>query len=300
MKRHILRSLAVAVAIFALSCNVFAQPDSTLISKQNDGNGNLTHTMVLNGSEVFLWNAEIAEMLNCSPEQQNEFQQVLEKFWIQYPTENPRTRTQTTQLIDDMREEMNQVMTPEQRTQFGEMTFQLAGGLDALFLDDRTLEILELTAEQKDHVRQIAEERTKAYRIAMGEMRNNLRPDVREGNVFERMAQQREFALDVANSEQNKKFAEQIKALLTPEQRARGEKLTADAPALLDKMPLQDHVRENLRGLRVRDAERQEQSEPTAPAYVPGTGSWRPGDAIPERYRQERNTRGRFPRPADR
>jgi len=31
--------------------------------------------------------------------------------------------------------------------------------------------------------------------------------------------------------------------------------------------------------------------------WSPGPGSWQPGDAIPERYRRERNTRGSFPRP---
>ena len=30
--------------------------------------------------------------------------------------------------------------------------------------------------------------------------------------------------------------------------------------------------------------------------WLPGPGSWRPGDPIPEAYRQERNTRGNFPR----
>jgi len=33
--------------------------------------------------------------------------------------------------------------------------------------------------------------------------------------------------------------------------------------------------------------------------WQPGPGSWQPGDAIPEAYRQERNTRGNFPRPAN-
>jgi hypothetical protein len=33
--------------------------------------------------------------------------------------------------------------------------------------------------------------------------------------------------------------------------------------------------------------------------WQPGPGSWRPGDPIPEAYRQERNTRGNFPRPAN-
>ena len=31
-------------------------------------------------------------------------------------------------------------------------------------------------------------------------------------------------------------------------------------------------------------------------AWQPGLNSWQPGDPIPEQYRQERNTRGNFPR----
>jgi len=34
----------------------------------------------------------------------------------------------------------------------------------------------------------------------------------------------------------------------------------------------------------------------TSGGWVPGPGSWRPGDGIPEGYRIERNTRSRFPR----
>ena len=34
-------------------------------------------------------------------------------------------------------------------------------------------------------------------------------------------------------------------------------------------------------------------------AWAPGPNSWRPGDPIPEGYRQQRQERGRFPRPTD-
>jgi Ni/Co efflux regulator RcnB len=40
------------------------------------------------------------------------------------------------------------------------------------------------------------------------------------------------------------------------------------------------------------EAEKQE-------VLVPGPDSWQPGDPIPEEYRQERNTRRNFPRPAN-
>ena len=44
---------------------------------------------------------------------------------------------------------------------------------------------------------------------------------------------------------------------------------------------------------RIKEAEEAAQRAGT---WVPGPGSWQPGDAIPIQYRQERETRGRFPR----
>jgi Ni/Co efflux regulator RcnB len=57
------------------------------------------------------------------------------------------------------------------------------------------------------------------------------------------------------------------------------------------------HLRESM-GLGVseegssEDGNNAEESD----IWVPGPNSWRPGDPIPEQYRQERNKRGRFPR----
>ena len=47
-----------------------------------------------------------------------------------------------------------------------------------------------------------------------------------------------------------------------------------------------------------RMRERREAETASAPTsgWVPGPGSWQPGDPIPMQYRQERETRGRFPR----
>ena len=47
---------------------------------------------------------------------------------------------------------------------------------------------------------------------------------------------------------------------------------------------------------RVRE-QRGETEESKSDVWMPGPGSWRPGDPLPESYRQQRNTRGRFPQP---
>jgi Ni/Co efflux regulator RcnB len=39
------------------------------------------------------------------------------------------------------------------------------------------------------------------------------------------------------------------------------------------------------------------QAEQSGGGWVPGPNSWKPGDPIPEEYRQKRNTPGNLPRP---
>jgi hypothetical protein len=51
--------------------------------------------------------------------------------------------------------------------------------------------------------------------------------------------------------------------------------------------------------LKKMKEQRGESEKAGAGAWQPGPDSWRPGQAIPEQYRQERNTRGTFPRPAN-
>jgi hypothetical protein len=59
-----------------------------------------------------------------------------------------------------------------------------------------------------------------------------------------------------------------------------------------------EHVKVLLNKLKGLSDEDEKSAEPTIPnVWVPGPGSWRPGDALPEAYRIERNTRLRqFPR----
>jgi len=90
---------------------------------------------------------------------------------------------------------------------------------------------------------------------------------------------------------QGRAFSEQFRTkmfdVLTDEQWARLQELIDNPPAyaavLLKKMK-----------------EQRGESEKSGGAWIPGPGAWQPGSsAIPEQYRQERNTGRRFPRGTD-
>ena len=73
--------------------------------------------------------------------------------------------------------------------------------------------------------------------------------------------------------------------VLTDEQWRRLQDLIDNPPA---------HARVLVQKLREQRGETEENKNNI---WVPGPGSWRPGDPIPEVYRIQRNTRGNFPRP---
>ena len=99
---------------------------------------------------------------------------------------------------------------------------------------------------------------------------------------FERFLEQ--YANGIHNPPQGKALAMQLKVkmfdVLTDEQWDRLQELTDNPP---------EYAMVLLRKIR----ERQNESE-TTKSWQPGPDSWKPGDGIPEQYRQERNER-RFP-----
>ena len=91
---------------------------------------------------------------------------------------------------------------------------------------------------------------------------------------------------------QRKTFVTQFKTrmfdVLTDEQWKRLQELTDNPP---------EHTKAFLKALRKSLGLGESETEKTDAGWQLGAGSWQPGDAIPETYRQERNTRGNFPRP---
>jgi len=303
MSKRIFWIFAVAMTAFALSLSAVAQPPGGPggggprgpgggPGGPGGGPGGPGGGMMMGGPGggigqlgQLIQNPEFAKLLELTPQQTTDLQRVTSEAG-----EAIRTKTQEAmrpqqdggppspeamrqnmdkirQLveegIDEASAKLDQVLQPAQRTKFRETTFQTLGGLDSPMLNDRMLAVVDLTDAQKEQIRKITEERNAA-----------MMADIQNINWRDREAMERSR---VATEERNKKFADQIKALLTPEQKAKAEKLTAEAPALREKLGIPAP------GPRGQQGPGQRGGQPPAPGggFVPGSNAWRPGQDTP-------------------
>ncbi|MDR2115604.1 MAG: Spy/CpxP family protein refolding chaperone [Planctomycetaceae bacterium] len=182
-------------------------------------------------------------------------------------------REEAEKRIDESLAKINQILNPEQQEKLKILQFQLVGGLDSPFLNVRNLEVLNLTDEQKAKLKAINEQRLAETREALEKV------DWRNSNSEEREK------LRAENEVRAKKFADQIKAILTPEQKEKAEKLTAEAKEVQEKVG----IRARNRGDR-RNGENRERGE-----VRPDQDSWQPGQGTGERRNQNRQPRRAFP-----
>ncbi|MCL2005352.1 MAG: hypothetical protein FWG73_04220 [Planctomycetaceae bacterium] len=247
MNKHLLSIFSLAV--LSLSLHAFAQPNEE---------GEARFMMYMN-DQMFVWNPEIADVLNLTPEQKAEIQKVTQEYQAQQEHQQRILQGEITgnshqnfqQSFAEIREGVNGVLEPEQRAKFGEMTFQLSGGLGGISVNNQMLEhVLDLTPAQQEQINEIVKARNIAF---------TNDPDI------------------------VKRHADLVKAVLRPEQIMELEKLTAEIPALRERLNMPTQVR------RVPAPAQQ------APVYAPGAGSWQPGMPLPT-VRPLRE-RGGFPRP---
>jgi len=295
MSRRIFWFFAVAITAFALSLNAVAQPPGGG-PRGPGGPGGGMGMMGGPGGGIgqigqVIQNPEFANLLELTPQQTTDLQRVRREAEESIRTKiqeamrppqdggppSPEAMRQNMERFGQLLEEgsdeaqakIDQVLQPAQRMKFRETTFQLAGGLEALnnpLGGVRALGALELTDAQKEQVRKLTEERNAAM---WGEMGNLQDIDWRDPAVRERLRTEAET--------RNAKFTEQIKALLTPEQKAKAEKLTAEAPAVREKLGIPASEQRGRQGPGQRGG--------LAPApgggFVPGSNAWRPGQDTP-------------------
>ena len=298
MKKHIFWICAVAMTTFALSLNAVAQPGGGPGGRGPGGGqrgpggfGGGPGGFGMGPGGGFVQNPEFAKMLELTPEQTKDIEKVFEDSRREIQEQMRQTPPGAPPNFDEMRQRMerfmdgiqtktDQILKPEQQMKSREMMFQLAGGLESPMLGVRTLETLNLTDAQKEQVRKVLAERDEALRAGFNF--RDATPEERE-----------KFRTDM--EARNKKLSEQITALLTPEQKAKAEKLTAEAPALREKlgMPAPGQQRGQQRG----------QGGPGGQGgYTPGADSWRPGQgappggAAPQTPPSGQPRRGGFPR----
>ena len=206
---------------------------------------------------------------------------------------------------------INETLTPEQLKKAGE--FHIAIMSENELISPNMFEVLGLSDEQKkqlgkvkenmdtefrkqlDRMSEVRSKRDEKLRAEMDKVRDSLK-DISPGseewrkrvdNVAKNVNTanpdlMRELEAAFASS---KALGDKLKVemfdVLTDEQWNRLLKLTDDPS---------EYAKNFLRNLK-------ELNEKAA-AWQPGPNSWKPGDPIPEGYRQQRQERGRFPRPA--
>jgi len=285
MSKRILWIVAVAVTAFALSLSAIAQPPGGPPGgglgvppgggpPPGMGPGGMGGMMGGFGNPFA--NPEIVKLLELTPEQVDSLQKSMQEAGTEIREEMRKAFESGTQpnpeeiqkrmekFMDGIQERTSKVLKPEQQTKVKEVAFQLSGGLETPLMGPlgmRTLDILDLTADQKEKIRKIQADREAESRTA------------REGFDFRNATPEDWEKIRVANEALNKKYAGQITAILTPEQKAKAEKLTAGAPALREKLGIPAPGQP---GGRQRGQEGQGREQ-----YTPGDRSWRPGQGAP-------------------
>ena len=247
----------------------------------------------MGGGPGAIWNNEaLAEMLELTPAQREELPRAIREAMQNFQQsgagvpQGPQAWMQRMeQSMDAVQAQINRILNPQQQVKAREAMFQLQGGLESPLLNARALGAVNITDAQKEQINAIVEARNAENQTAMEGM-------MRSGQDFRSMSQEERDRLRTEGEARNKKYADQISAVLTPEQRAKAEQLTAGVPALRERLGIAAPGQPQQRGQQQRgEGGRGSES-------VPGAGSWRPGQPMPESPGRQggQRTGGGFPR----
>ena len=284
---------AVVITVCAVSFYAFAQPGGPRAPGGPDGGALLSPTGNVR-VDAIARNAELVQALGITPAQMDTLRKIEEEFRptppqpggppAPPPSGQPGTRpappnpAEAMERADAMWIAVNQALTQEQGTKFREIAFQLSGGLNAPRLHERLLDTLDLTTSQRETIRKMAIEQEMENRAARGSGADReLTPEQRRA----------------ADEERNAKYANQVKAVLTSGQIAKAEKLTAEIPALRERLGMPTQFAQGQRPERTQRGQGAGQRQ--GGGYAPDTNSWRPGQGAPPAT-PGAAPQGRFPR----
>jgi Spy/CpxP family protein refolding chaperone len=181
----------------------------------------------------------------------------------------------------ETKKKINEVLTADQQEKFKALPFQIAGGLESRYFNPQQFEFLKLSDDQKAKFQKISEEVQAGFRNSF----NPQTGDRPQGRPSEEEIQKRR----AESQKRTDEIRGKVLALLTPEQKALAEKLTAEAKQL-DLQRQRDGERGNREGRGDRDGRNRGGSEGE---YRPNSNSWTPGSGTPA---DNSNNRRRFPR----
>ncbi|MCL2710099.1 MAG: hypothetical protein FWE95_04390 [Planctomycetaceae bacterium] len=205
---------------------------------------------------------------------------------------------------------INDLLTPEQKQKIreswlasmGEMPFILPVAFEALHLTDAQKQQMgeikkELEPEFEKHLEKFVEGQMILSNKMSAELRRLGSQNFRSPEaMLERMqATARQLAAQDPEFKRVQGEMTSLSQTFSTQFRTRMFDVLTDAQ-WLRLQELNDNPPEYVLAIRKRLREMRGDSEQADGEWVPGPGSWQPGDAIPIQYRQERNERSRFPR----
>jgi hypothetical protein len=226
-----------------------------------------------------------AQMLLHAPQYANRFRTMTEESQEGVQQDLMRDMGRVSAALDTM-------IAPERKEKVQKLVFQSLGGLDSPLTTLSSMEVLNLSEDQKEKMRGIFGE-MKAERVghmetmlkmmesameriaAVGGPQNLSQEEREEFDTMRRELEAQSFATA-------RKLADRLRQHLTPGQLELEKQLIATRPDFLGRLP--------------RHMQREENTTTEEEGmYSPGINSWQPGQPLPVPIQEQ--PRGRFPRP---
>ena len=183
-------------------------------------------------------------------------------------------------------EALNNVLAPERKEKVQKLAFQTLGGLDSPIINLHSMEVLNLSEDQKKKMQSVFDE-VREERVAQMESMLKMAEKVVAIGGPQNLSEEEREKLRKEGDELRdqsfataKKLADRLRQHLTSEQLELEKQLIASRPAFLPRLP--------------RQMRQEEATTGDDNGYTPGANSWRPGQELPLQIK-EPETR-RFPR----
>ncbi len=172
------------------------------------------------------------------------------------------------EVFDKVNEATLNVFTPEQLDKMQGMMFVMMGGLESPFLDEKSMNVLNLTDEQKEKLEAIRKDTKDDRNKMLDEFAGEMRKFFKKGKIDLKELE--------AFGEKFKKYSEDLKKrrmdVLTETQLVKAADLMSKPPKFLTATAMK-----------------------MLPDWMPGVNSWKPGDGAPDK-KLERKSRRAFPK----
>ena len=189
-------------------------------------------------------------------------------------------------VMDAVSDAIEGVLTPQQWQNIRES--QLANMDEMSLITPDMFEALDLTDAQRQEMAKIKKELEPEFEAVLDDFINGIIALQDESEDAPKRKQKQEEVMS-KGKEFSTNFKMQMFDVLSDEQWKRLQHLIANPP---------EHAKIFRAKLREQNGESEAvaSEKPEMEVWQPGPNSWKPGDAIPEKYRIERNERGKFPR----